>query len=84
MTIPEIRAICRAVWGATNSNRIQSAMGVAISYLEPVMRISTTRWVVPMLYDLAVYAGQYGDDDCAGWLEEAADALCEHITDKGG
>lgn len=85
MTIREINNLCRAIRGATISNRIQSALDTAIKYLCDDVPNRTIRWIVPMLRDLAVYSKSYGytvDDGCAKALGRAADALCEHL-DKG-
>lgn len=79
MTIPEIRAICRTVWGATNSNRIHSAMDMAISYLLPDVPVRTMNWLIAMLFDLSAYADQYGDPDVADRLDKAGGALRDHF-----
>ncbi len=81
MTIQEIERACRLVRDTSVSDRIRVAMSAAIVYLDPDMPARTMRWVVAMLRDLADYADQYDDDDCADWLYDAANALRDHITE---
>lgn len=81
MTIREIERTCRLVRDTSVSDRTRVAMSAAIEYLTPDMPVRTMRWVVPMLRDLAVYADLYADDECADWLNKAADALHAHITE---
>lgn len=80
MTIQEIKDFCLFIQGVTNSDRTRSAMVTAILYLTPNVPVRTTQWIVSMLRDLAVYADLYGDNDCANWLDDAADALRDRIT----
>jgi hypothetical protein len=82
MTIQEIKNDCIFIGGVTNSSRVQSAMAlVLLHFTTPVtvVTVRSMRWIVPLLYDMAVYAGQYGDPDVADWLDDAADGLREHL-----
>jgi hypothetical protein len=79
MTIREIDELCRVIRDTTVSDRVQSALVTAVSYLTPNVPVRTMRWIVPMLRDLAVWSESYGDARCAKGLDRAADALCEHL-----
>lgn len=79
MTIREIDELCRIIRDTTVSDRVQSALVTATSYLTPDMTVRTMRWIVPMLRDLSIYSESYDDDRCAKALGRAADALCEHL-----
>jgi hypothetical protein len=83
MTIKEIDQLCRVIRDTTCSDRVRSAMVVAVDMLYDDMPISTIRWIVPMLRDMAVLSESFSstwDDRCSEAISRAADALCAHIT----
>ena len=79
MTIQEVRELCRIVRASTNSDRIQSAMVVAVGYIQSNTSRVTLAWVTAMLRDLASYADSYDDPDNARNLRRAAEALSKEL-----